>query len=91
MLMNQKSIASAPRAVALVTIVALVLTTLGPPLVAAPAATRSKGISATVASSSATDFSAARRHRHYHRRGNAARAAFAGMGSLATRARKIKI
>jgi len=78
MLISNGLISSAPRAVALATIAALVLTTSESPLVAAPAALDSRNISTTVASSRATDFSAARRHRHYHRRGNAAGAAFVG-------------
>lgn len=38
-----------------------------------------RAISTRVASSHATDFSAACRHRHYYRHGNAAGAAFVGM------------
>lgn len=79
MLMSQGLIASAPRAVALAMIAALVLTTSQSPLRAAPAALVSKDISTSSASSGATDFSAARRHPHDHRRGNAAGAAFMGM------------
>ncbi len=77
--MNKGSIFSAPRAVALATIAVLVLNTSESPLIAAPAAPVSKDISATVGSRRATDVSAARRHRHHYRRGNAASAAFAGM------------
>lgn len=74
--MSKRLISSASRGIALVAIVALLLTTSEWPLVAAP---MSKDISTPAASSRATDFSAARRHRHYHRRGNAAGAAFVGM------------
>lgn len=76
MSMSQGLISSAFRTVSLTTIVALALTTSETSVVAAPALT---DISRPVASSGATDFSAARRHRHYHRRGNAAGAAFVGM------------
>lgn len=75
-MMNKGLISWASRAIALATIAGLVLTTLESPLVAAPV---SRDISTAVASSRATDLSAARRHRHYYRRGNAAGAAFAGM------------
>jgi hypothetical protein len=75
-MMNQGLISWAFRAIALATIAMLILTTSESPLVAAPV---SRDISTTVASSRATDFSAARRHRHYYRRGNAAGVAFAGM------------
>ena len=74
--MSKRLISSASRGIALVAIVALLLTTSEWPLVAAP---MSKDISTPAASNRATDFSAARRHRHYHRRGNAAGAAFVGM------------
>lgn len=79
-MMSQSLISSAFRTVSLATIAALVLSTSQTPILAAPAAPVStRDISTPVASSGATDFSAARRHRHYHRRGNAAGAAFAGM------------
>lgn len=80
MSMSQRLISSAFRTVSLATIAALVLTTSETSVVAAPAVQRStEDASTPVASSRATDFSAARRHRHYHRRGNAAGAAFVGM------------
>jgi hypothetical protein len=79
MLMSKGLISSTSRAVALATIAALVLTTSESPVVAAPAVPASRDMPIALASSYATDFSAARRHRHYHRRGNAAGAAFAGM------------
>jgi hypothetical protein len=72
---KNKLIHSAHRAVALAAIVALFLTASESPLVAASAAPDSRDISTSVT----TDFSAARRYRHYHRRGNAAGAAFVGM------------
>jgi hypothetical protein len=62
------------RGIVLVVVTALVLTTSESPLVAAQAALDSKSISEI-----ATDFSAVRRHRHYHRQGNAAGAAFMGL------------
>ncbi len=66
--------ASTTRAVTSTMIAALILS--ASPLAAAPAS----AISPTpVASRGVTDFSAARRHRHYHRGGNAAGAAFMGM------------
>ena len=79
MLMIKGLLSSCHRAVALATITALVLTTSESPLLAATTASSSRGISTTIASTRATDFSAARRHRQYYRRGNAAGAAFAGM------------
>jgi hypothetical protein len=79
------------RGVVLASIAALVLTMTEPPLaVAAPV---SKGVSAT-ASSGSTDFSAARRHRHYRRGGgNAAGLAFMGLaigtiGAIAAQQRR---
>ena len=75
--MSQGLISSAFRTVSLATIAALVITTSQTAVVAAPVSKRD--ILTPVASSRVTDFSAARRHRHYHRRGNAAAAAFAGM------------
>jgi hypothetical protein len=76
MSLSQGLIASAFRTVSLATIAALVITTSQTAVVAAPVSKRD--ILTPVASSRVTDFSAARRHRHY-RRGNAAGAAFAGM------------
>ena len=73
------SISSARRGVVLATIAALLLAGSESPLVAAPAAPDAKDVSTTAVSSRATDFSAARRHRHYHRGGNAAGAAFMGL------------
>ena len=79
-MMSQSLISSAFRTVSLATIAALVLSTSQTPILAAPAAPVStRDISTPVASSGATDFSAARRHRHYYRGGNAAGAAFMGM------------
>ena len=76
MSISQRSFSSAFRTVSFATIAALVLTTSETSVIAAPASTRV--VSTPVAPSGATDFSAARRHRHYHGR-NAAGAAFAGM------------
>lgn len=69
-------ISRAGRTVVVATIATLVLTTSEMPLAAAPASHASEGVSAKAASSEATDFSSARRRRHYHRRGNAAGLAF---------------
>jgi hypothetical protein len=75
-------------------IVALVLSLGGPRFAAAgPIDPISDGTSATPASSSATDFSAARRHRHYRRGGNAAGLAFMGLaigaiGAIAAQQRR---
>lgn len=72
-------LSSVGRCVASLMIAALVLTTFESPLAAAPASRAPQGISATVASSDATDFSAARRRRHYRRGGHAAGLAFMGL------------
>ena len=67
MLTREGSLSSAGRGVILATIAVLVITTGEPPLATAgtivPA---SKDVSATAASSDATDCSVARRRRHYH-------------------------
>ena len=73
---SQGLISSAFRNFSLATIAALVVITSETSAVAAPVST---DMSRSVVSSGANDFSAARRHRHYHRRGNVAEAAFAGM------------
>jgi hypothetical protein len=65
------------RSVVWATVAGLVLTMAEPPqAMAGSPAPAPKGISA---SSDATDFSAARRHRHYRRGGNAAGHAFMGI------------
>jgi hypothetical protein len=80
--------------VALATIAALAITMAEPPLAAAsPLAAPSKGVPATAASSRATDFSSARRVRHYRRGGNAAGLAFMGLaigavGAIAAQQRR---
>jgi hypothetical protein len=72
-------LSSAGRGVIMATIAVLAVTMGEPPLaIAGSAAPASKGVSATTASSDATDFSAARRRRYY-RRGDAAGLAFFGM------------
>ena|SRR5512141_2903796 len=79
MRMRKGLLSSAGRSVALATIAVLVFTMSEPPLaIAGPAAPASKGVSATTASSDATDFSSVRRRRYY-RGGNAAGLAFMGM------------
>jgi hypothetical protein len=71
---------SAGRGVVIATIAALVVTMAEPPVAfAGSAAPASKGVTATAASSDATDFSAARRRRRYSRGGDAAGLAFFGM------------
>ena len=71
---------SGGRGVVMATIAVLAVTT-GEPLlaIAGSAAPASKGVSATTASSDATDLSAARRRRRYYRGGDAAGLAFFGM------------
>src|SRR5450759_2659891 len=79
MSMRKRLLSSAGRSVALATIAVLVVTMSEPPLaIAGPAAPASKGVSATTASSDATDFSSVRRRRYY-RGGSAAGLAFMGM------------
>ena len=76
---RQGLLSSAGHRVAMATIAVLVMTmSEPPPAIAGSAAPASKGISATTASSDATDFSAARRRRYY-RRGDAAGLAIFGM------------
>ena len=80
MLTSKMLPSSTGRAVVLASIAALVLTMAGAPsATASQFAPASKGISATAASSDATDFSSARRHRHYRRGGDAAGLAFMGL------------
>jgi hypothetical protein len=74
MFTRQGMAASAGKCVVLATIASLGLASISPSI-AAPAA--AKATSARTAASGATDFSAARRHRHYHGNGRAA-AAFMG-------------
>ena len=79
MLMRKGLLSSAGRSVVLATIAVLVVTMIEPPMaIAGPATPASKGVSATTASSDATDFSAIRRRRYY-RGGSAAGLAFMGM------------
>ncbi len=79
MLTRKILMTSSKRAVLLASLAAMVLTVAEPPLAAAGQfAPTAKGLSAT-ASSDATDFSAARRRRHYRNGGNAAGLAFMGM------------
>lgn len=76
---RQGLLSSAGHRVAMATIAVLIMTmSEPPPAIAGSAAPASKGISATTASSDATDFSAARRRRYY-RRGDAAGLAIFGM------------
>jgi hypothetical protein len=77
MFMRKRLLSSAGRSVAMATVAVLVVTMSEPPLaIAGPAAPASKGVSATTASSDATDFSARRR---YYRGGSAAGLAFMGL------------
>jgi hypothetical protein len=93
MLTRKGLLSSAGRSVVLATIAVLVITTGEPPLaIAGTIVPASKDVSATSASSDATDFSAARRRRHY-RGGGAAGLAFMGMaigaiGSIAAQQRR---
>jgi hypothetical protein len=80
MLMRKGLLSSAGRGVVMATVAVLVVTMSEPPLaIAGPAAPASKGVSATTASSDATDFSSARRRRYYRNGGSAAGLAFMGM------------
>ena len=80
MLTRKGLFSSVGRGVAMATVAVLVVTMGEPPLaIAGSAVPASKGISATTASSDATDFSAVRRRRHYYRGGNAAALAVFGM------------
>ena len=80
MLMRKGFLFSARRSVVLAAIAVLVLTTAEPPLaIAGQVAPASKGVSATMASSDATDFSSVRRRRYYRGGGSAAGLAFMGM------------
>lgn len=87
------SLSSVGRCVASLMIATLVVTTSESPLMAAPAARAPHGILATAGTSDATDFSAARRRRHYRRGGDAAALAFMGLaigtiaGAIATQRR----
>jgi hypothetical protein len=82
------------RSSVLAVVAALVFTMAEPPLaVAGPVAPVSKGVSATAGASDATDFSSARRHRHYRRGSNAAGLAFMGLaigtiGAIAAQQRR---
>jgi hypothetical protein len=93
MSMRKISLSSTGRAVLLASIAAFVLTVAEPPPAAAgQVSPASKGVSAT-GSSDATDFSAARRRRHYRRGGNAAGLAFMGLaigtiGAIAAQQRR---
>jgi hypothetical protein len=93
MSMRKISLSSTGRAVVLASIAAFVLTVAEPPPAAAgQISPASKGLSAT-GSSDATDFSAARRRRHYRRGGNAAGLAFMGLaigtiGAIAAQQRR---
>jgi hypothetical protein len=79
MFMRKRLLSSAGRSVVMATIAVLVVTMSEPPLaIAGPAAPASKGVSATTASSDATDFSSVRRRRYY-RGGSVAGLAFMGM------------
>jgi len=94
MLMRKGLLSSAGRGVVMATVAVLVVTMSEPPLaIAGPAAPASKGVSATTASSDATDFSAARRRRYYRRGGSAAGLAFMGLaigtiGAIAAQQRR---
>jgi hypothetical protein len=91
--MSMRKLSSTGRAVMLASIAALVLTMAEPPLAfAGQTAPASNGVSATPISD-ATDFSAARRRRHYSRRNNAAGLAFMGLaigtiGAIAAQQRR---
>ena len=80
MLKSKGLISSGRRSVLWAAIAVLVLTTAEPPMAIAGQVTpASKGVSATTASSDATDFSAVRRRRYYRGGGSAAGLAFMGL------------
>jgi hypothetical protein len=85
---------SACRSVVWATIAGLVLIMAEPPLaMAATPVAAPTGVSASTASSDATDLSSARRRRHYRRGGNAAGLAFMGLaigtiGAIAAQQRR---
>jgi hypothetical protein len=85
MLKRAGLLCSAGRGVAMVAIAVLVLTVAKPPTAAASSARPlSTGLSATTPSSTATDFSARRRHRHYYRNNAAGLAIMGGLiGTIA--------
>jgi hypothetical protein len=76
MLARKGLFSSIGRTAAMATVAALALTAVEPSLAQAGSAPAGKGVSATTATSDATDFSARRR---YYRGGGAAAAAFAGV------------
>ena len=79
MLIRKGSPSLTGRGVVFATLAALVFTMAEPPMATASSAAFAwKGVSATTGASNATDFSSARRRRHY-RGGNAAGLAFFGM------------
>ena len=79
MLTRKGLLSSAGHSVVVATLAVLLLFTISEPAIAAGSlAPSSDGVSATMGSSDATDFSAVRRRRHY-RGGNAAGLAFFGM------------
>jgi hypothetical protein len=80
MVARKRLLSSAGRSVVMATIALLAVTMGEPPMATAgPVTPASKGVSAATASSDATDFSAARRRRHYSRGGSAAGLAFMGL------------
>ena len=92
MLTRKGLLSSAGRIVVVATIAVLAITTGEPLATAGTIVPASKAVSATAASSDATDFSAARRRRHY-RGGSAAGLAFMGMaigtiGAIAAQQRR---
>jgi len=93
MLMRKGLLSSTGRSIVVATVAVLVLTMAEPPTATAGSlGPASKGVSATTASSDASDFSAARRRRHY-RGGNAAALGIFGMaigtiGAIAAQQRR---
>lgn len=93
MLTRKRLLSSTGRGVVIATAAALLLTIAEPPMaVAGTLAPAPDGVSATTATSDATDFSAVRRRRYY-RGGDAAAAAFFGLaigtiGAIAAQQRR---
>ena len=94
MVMREGVGSSARRSILFATMAGLIFAAAEPPAAKAGSSEpASRSVSASMAPGGATDFSAARRHRHYHRGSNAAGLAFMGMaigaiGAIAAQQRR---
>lgn len=94
MVMGKEVSSSARPSVVFATLAGLIFAMAVPPLAkAGPSEPASRFVSASMAPGGATDFSAARRHRHYRHGSNAAGLAFMGMaigaiGAIAAQQRR---